>query len=330
MRSTFRHTFMAGLIPAFSFQKHGFDYEFSIDQLLSKKITPLDIALYTCSVIKCDYVIIVAAPEQIPILKMKYGDSFYNLLEMEISDSDWKVENAKPMGIFYVSPAERYKKFSSYPFNLVHIANIFRKGLDEAFSILGPSMYFVCLPWIVVNPQYLMENTEQFLEHRKKCAQDKLDLQMQDENGQLLPGTSHRLVKTRYMMNAWEKLKKNYDFKSPGPILKLNLEDLLDPAPKPSGFSIPNDKWYDISKWHENMRIMNDLNNLPENERSIVGDQMLRLHANVRHLPKLVHFEELRVLNSLKFMDVEIQRDFHRDYQTWKKKRLRRIGLKNE
>lgn len=279
----------------------------------------------------CDYCLIIAAPEQIPILKYRYGESFYDCRTVQVKENRLNLENLRPMALVYFSPSEKWSKIENFNFNVLNCIAVYRKAMKETFDLLGPSSFFLCLPWIVVNPQFLWENKEKFRQKLSLSGQQRLNFQFGIENDIDFPSKSHVYMRWFNIQNSWKKINEMYRTSSFSLINEMKLEDCIEIQPEKRGFfNIPREELFDLTSWKEYLRLMNKFDLESEKVSSIFTEQSFRLQANVPWLPKMRHFEDLQIMNDLKFIQFEPQRNFHRDYELWKKKRLKRIVNTND
>lgn len=283
--------------------------------------------MYTCSVARCDYVVIVAAPEQIPILKMKYGDGFYDLIDVNFLNwSKSAYELARPMGILYISPQQHYAELFGTAFNMANVAKMLRSSLDDAFELIGPSTYFMVLPWIVINPQFLHENIVQIRKFTRHCSAPKmqLNLEFRGESDIVFGDSSHRLLKWWQLRDTYAKLIEMSKTSTSENVRNAKINEVIEPGLKPGIFTVPDEHHFNIKTWKGNIQLINAMEKASENENCIFPNEIMRIHANIPNLPKMHYFEDLQIMNDVSFGQMQIKRDFHKEYKLWKKRKTLR------
>lgn len=246
------------------------------------------------------------------------------MVNVDLSEKEVYIANARPMGIWYISPAEKYAKVWTHTVNTIHIADIFRKALDESFELIGPSTFFLCLPWIVINPQFLYENSKNIRNYIIKCRKEQLSLEFRTENDEILDQTSHRMIRWWQMRDGWIKVRELFKNCAFAELNSKKIDDLIAPSWKSGIFTVPKRYTYNLNEWKQYIQMLNDLLVLENNVNSFLCNEKIRLHPNIKHLPNLKHFEDLNIHQNSQFSSMKIERDFSKHFLKWKKSRDRR------
>lgn len=269
----------------------------------------------------CKHIIIIASPEQIPLLKLKYGDAILNTESIDFEE-DQRLINTKVVELFYISPSIRYKKMWSYHFNILHIADAYLRAHQYTFEHMGPNKFFICLPWIVINPYSLIKKRQDvrdaFYLTQDKRVNNIFQYNFLSDNERFHP-FSHSTVYSKYLQNS---------FKTILPIHQSGRQDdyFIDLNEKYSSISFPKQDWYDLSKWKEYIKLCTDI---AEEDDPIVH---FKMDAKIYNMPRLASFNDLKLNHDLNFSTFKIDKKenpFH-EWKRWKKRRKKRLEKMNK
>lgn len=187
---------------------------------------------------------------------------------------------------------------------------------------MGPKRFFICLPWIVINPYSLIRKSQNVIDAFMFSYDKKINLIFQSHylsDDEKFHPFSHSTVDSKYLQNSFKSVLATHQ-------LGHQNELFFDSNEKYSSVSFPNQDWYDLSKWKEYIRLCTDI---VDEDDPIVS---FKLDAKIYDMPRLASFNDLKLNHDLNFSTFKIDRKENPfdEWKRWKKRRKKRLEKTNK
>jgi Rad3-related DNA helicase len=311
---------LAGIIPTYSLSSLQRGIPTSVNWNTDEKNTLLDYAIFTCSRVFCDLIIIVCRPEQVPYFRLKYGDVFLNYANAYYKDVKINNEDtAKPVPIYYFCVSEKYRdKIDNDSFCVFNAAHCFAQAIDETFSFMSPTHFFFCFPTVVISPDHFLKDgargTATFWQlwhdysDQAKTQRRKFQFRIK-ETKELMPRHSHSILFLDDIKEIWQDISTKYrdicnfqqsktDFMNN----YLNFEKIASPYLENYElfYDIPKEYVFNVENWNEYVDLL--VHNQKEENLDWQKIGTIYLSKYVKNMGKLTYHYQGPIIQDIPYL----------------------------
>lgn len=276
---------------------------------------------------KCDAIIIIAKPEQIPYLKLRYGDVAIDISDVNLNVTREPLSSQKRhVCIYYVSVAQKYVGLDTANFAMHHIANLFSQATKESFGFIAPTTYFICQPWNAINPKIIFDYRQSIRQARydakmhSRCYFEFKVLNQEQNKLSNLGDRSHILLFSHHLLDVWKLLKEMYITSNKSNIRKSKFSDFHPETINFHPFIVNHNDYYNLQKWSEYVRLMNDMQSIDTTSIFAKYEDLI-MKSNLKFMPNMKNIDEFDVWNDLTFDNLTLSTVESKNFKRWKQKR---------